>query len=61
MNFVPAMRIVTMLMFGVLGLGLIVPMALQRHNLGLAIGVGVVFAAYLTVNIVLWRKMRRRA
>ena len=59
--FVPVSRIVTMLMAGVVAFGLIVPMALQRHNNALAIGVAAVFAAYLVVNVVLWTRMRPRA
>ena len=59
--FVPVSRIVTMLMAGVVCFGLIVPLALQRHNVGLAIGVGAVFVAYLAVNVVLWTRMRPRA
>ena len=52
---------VTMLMAGVLCFGLLVPLALQRHNNGLAIGVGVVFVAYLVANVLLWQRMRPRA
>jgi hypothetical protein len=49
----------TVLMAGVVCFGLIVPMALQRHNAGLAVGVGIVFAVYLIANVVLWQRLRR--
>lgn len=58
--FVPVTRVVTLLMFAVISFGLLVPMALQRHNPALAAGVAVAFAAYLVVNVVLWLRLKRR-
>ena len=37
---------------------LIVPMALQRHNTMLAIGVSAAFLVYLIMNIILWRRFK---
>lgn len=58
---IPFTRILTVVMFGVLCFTLIVPLALQRHNMVIAIGISVAFVLYLIVNIVLWRRMRPRA
>lgn len=60
-GFVPLSRVVTILMAGVVCFGLIVPLALQRHNTSLAIAVGAVYAAYLVINVLLWKRMRPRA
>lgn len=57
----PFTRIITVLMFGVLCFVLIVPIALQRHNTMLAVGIPAVFAIYLVANIVLWRRMKQRS
>jgi len=57
--FVPFSRVIAMAMAAVLCFGLLVPMALARHNAALAVFVAVVFFAYLIGNIVLWRRMRR--
>ena len=54
-------RIFTVLMFGAICFVLIVPLALQRHNLTIAIGISVAFVLYLIVNIVLWQRMKPRA
>lgn len=58
---IPFTRIITVLMFAVLCFVLIVPMALQRHNLTLAIGITVVFVLYLIANVILWQRMKPRA
>ena len=58
---IPFTRIITVLMFAVLCFVLIVPMALQRHNLPLAIGISVVFVLYLIANVILWQRMKPRA
>ena len=55
---IPFTRIFTVAMFAAICFVLIVPMALQRHNMVLAIGVSVAFVAYLIVNIVLWRRFK---
>jgi len=56
----PFSRIIAVLMAGVLCFALLVPMALARHNAGLAIFIAFVFLAYLVGNITLWQRMRRR-
>lgn len=58
---IPFTRIITIAMFAVLCFVLIVPMALQRHNTMLAIGITVVFVLYLIANVVLWQRMKPRA
>ncbi len=58
---IPFTRILTVVMFAVLCFVLIVPLALQRHNMLIAIGITVVFVLYLVVNVVLWQRMRPRA
>ena len=54
-------RILTVLMFGVICFVLIVPLALQRHNTFIAVGISVAFVLYLIINIVLWQRMKPRA
>jgi hypothetical protein len=54
-------RVVALLMAGVLCFGLLVPLALARHNRALAIVIAVVYLAYLAANAMLWQRMRRRA
>ena len=54
-------RIFTVLMFGAICFVLIVPLALQRHNLTIAIGISAAFVLYVIVNIVLWQRMKPRA
>ncbi len=56
---IPITRILTVLMFGALCFVLIVPMALQRHNMVIAIGISAAFVLYLVVNIVLWLRMMK--
>jgi hypothetical protein len=56
----PVSRIVALLMAGVLCFALLVPLALARHNRGLAIFIAVIFLAYLAGNIALWQRMRPR-
>jgi hypothetical protein len=58
---IPFTRILTVLMFAVLCFVLIVPMALQKHQPMLAVGIIVVFVLYLIANVVLWRRMKPRA
>jgi hypothetical protein len=55
---VPFSRILTVVMFGAICFVLIVPLALQRHQPVIAIGITIVFALYLVANIVLWRRMK---
>ncbi len=56
----PISRIIALLMAAVLCFVLLVPLALARHNTGLAIFVAIVFAAYLVGNVAIWQRMRRR-
>jgi hypothetical protein len=56
--FFPLSRIIALAMAAVLCFLLLVPMALSRHNPGLAIFIALVFLAYLAGNIVLWQRMR---
>ena len=58
---IPFTRIVAVAMSGVLCFGVILPLALHRHNPLLAVFVTVVFIAYLVANIVLYMRMRKRA
>jgi hypothetical protein len=59
--FVPVSRIIAIAMAGVLCFGILVPLSLARHNVGLAIFIAVVFIAYLAANVLLWQRMRPRA
>lgn len=56
----PITRILALLMAGVLCFGLLVPLAIARHNTALAIVIAAVYLAYLAANAVLWQRMRRR-
>lgn len=58
---VPFSRILTVLMFGAICFVLIVPLALQRHQPAIAVGIALLFAIYLVANIVLWRRMKSRS
>ncbi|MFY9665625.1 MAG: hypothetical protein WAK19_14375 [Candidatus Cybelea sp.] len=55
----PASRIVALLMAGVLCFAFLVPLSLATHHPQLAFFVGIVFVAYLIVNVVLWQRARR--
>jgi hypothetical protein len=59
--FVPVSRVVAIVMAGVLCFGMLVPLSLARHNIGLAVFTAVVFIAYLAANVILWQRMRPRA
>jgi amino acid transporter len=58
--FFPFSRIIALVMAAVLCFMLLVPMALARHNVTLALFVSAVFLAYLVANVVLWRHTRSR-
>lgn len=60
-SFAVGQRVLTVAMAAVLAFGVVVPRAVQMHNRLLAVAVTVIFAAYLAANIVLWRRMKRRA
>ncbi|HTU82636.1 MAG TPA: hypothetical protein VMF61_10935 [Candidatus Acidoferrales bacterium] len=53
-------RVVAVLMAGVLCFALIVPMALQRHSLVIAVVVSALYLAYVAANVVLWLRLRSR-
>lgn len=57
----PFSRILALLMAGVLCFALLVPLALQRHNIVLAIFVGLVYILYLIGNVIAWQRMKPRA
>jgi hypothetical protein len=57
--FVPLSRVIALAMAAVLCFGILVPMALARHNTALAVVIAAVYIAYLVANFVLWRRMRR--
>ena len=59
--FVPVSRVVAIVMAGVLCFGILVPLSLARHYIGLAVFTAVVFIAYLAANVILWQRMRPRA
>lgn len=59
--FVPVSRVFAIVMSGVLCFGILVPLSLARHNIGLAIFTAIVFLAYLAANAILWQRMRPRA
>jgi hypothetical protein len=61
MNFVPITRLFTIAMAAVVCFALIVPLALQRHNTALAVGISALFIVYLAVNVVLWQRTKPRA
>jgi amino acid transporter len=58
---IPFTRIMTIVMFGALCFVLILPLAIARHNLVIAVGICVLFIAYLAAQLVLWRRMKPRA
>ena len=57
----PMTRIVTIAMAGVVCFALLLPAALARHNLALAVFAVAIFAAYAGVNLLLWRRLKQRA
>jgi uncharacterized protein (DUF58 family) len=60
MTAIPITRLAAVAMSGVLCFVLIVPLALQRHNVPLAVALTALFALYLVANVVLWQRMNRR-
>jgi hypothetical protein len=53
-------RILTMAMFGAICFVLLVPLAIQRHQIPFAIAVIVLFLVYLIANAIAWRRTFRR-
>ncbi len=60
MNVAVIGRILTMAMFGAICFVLLVPLAIQRHQIPLAIAVIVLFLVYLIANAIAWRRTFRR-
>jgi hypothetical protein len=58
---VPITRVLTIAMAAVLCFALLLPLALARHNTAFAVLVVALFAAYAAVNVLLWRRLNRRA
>lgn len=61
MSFVPISRAFTVLMAGVVCFGLIVPLAIVRHDLLLARVVIAFYVVYVAFNVLLWLWQRKRA
>lgn len=61
MPFVPISRLFTVLMAGVVCFGLIVPLAMTRHDVTLARVIIALFVAYVAFNVLTWLWQRRRA
>jgi hypothetical protein len=53
-------RLITMTMFGAICFVLLVPLAIQRHQLPFAIVVVALFLAYVVINAIAWRRNFRR-
>ncbi|HEY1682296.1 MAG TPA: hypothetical protein VGF98_11705 [Candidatus Tumulicola sp.] len=60
MNVAVIGRILTMAMFGAICFVLLVPLAIQRHQIPFAIAVIVLFLVYLIANAIAWRRTFRR-
>jgi hypothetical protein len=58
---IPITRVVTMVMAGVVCFALLLPLALARHDVLLAVALIVIFVAYAGINVLLWLRMTRRA
>jgi hypothetical protein len=54
-------RLVMMVMTGVICFVLLLPLAMERHNILLAVGLAVVFALYVAANVLLWLRLKPRA
>jgi hypothetical protein len=61
MTFVPISRFFTVLMAGVVCFGLIVPLAIMRHDMTLARVIIALYVAYVAFNALLWIWQRKRA
>ena len=61
MPFVPISRFFTVLMAGVVCFGLIVPLAIVRHDMTLARVIIALYVAYVAFNVLLWIWQRKRA
>jgi|HubBroStandDraft_6_1064221.scaffolds.fasta_scaffold4512484_2 hypothetical protein len=54
-------RLVMMVMTGVICFVLLLPLAMERHNILLAVGLAVIFALYVAANVLLWLRLKPRA
>ncbi len=54
-------RVMTVVMFAGICFLLIVPLALRRHQMWLAVGVSALYVCYVVMNVVLWRRMKPRS
>ena len=61
MSFVPITRVFTVVMAGVVCFGLIVPLAMTRHDLTLARVIIALFVVYVAFNVLLWLWQRKHA
>lgn len=61
MSFVPVSRFFTVFMAGVVCFGLIVPLAIVRHDIILARVIIALYVVYVAFNVVLWAWQRKRA
>ena len=61
MSFVPISRLFTVFMAGVVCFGLIVPLAMMRHDMTLARVVIALYVAYVAFNVLTWLWQRKRA
>jgi protein-S-isoprenylcysteine O-methyltransferase Ste14 len=59
--FVPLSRIFTVVMAGVVCFGLIVPLAIMRHDFALERLIVGIYVVYLIANVAVWLWQRRRA
>ncbi len=57
--FVGFTRVMAVVMAGVICFGLLVPLAVRKHDVALALVIAGVYAVYLVVNVVVWRRLRR--
>jgi hypothetical protein len=53
-------RILTMTMFGAICFVLLIPLAIQRHQIPFAVVVFALFIAYVVINAIAWRRSFRR-
>lgn len=60
MRVVPVTRLFAVATAAVLCFGVLLPIALRRHEIAIAIGAGILFVVYLAANIVAWRRMSSR-
>jgi uncharacterized membrane protein YjjP (DUF1212 family) len=57
---IPFTRIMTVVMFGVL-CAVIAMLAFQAHNFYMMIGFPILYAIYVVVNLMLWKRLKQRS